>query len=281
MWRIYEAGLKSLCNGYAIINWRICFMSKRRKAALQAGLVFVAMFANAASKSNTMRITVLDSVTHSVTLDDSGVPRNCDQLNYDAYCHSSKTEQVTNTLLIQENNGATFRVACTIESKWSKCIPLPKGEAFDARQEKHGITIYYADDDGKPRRQLYAFVGPTQNAGAAAPAPLGAAPAVVAPAVAAPAAVAPVQNAAPVADSATAQEILPEKVRCNFRSSPPGAEITVDGRYMGSTPSEIGLTPGTHVVVISMTGFAQWKRELTVATDSELNVTAALQKTQP
>jgi hypothetical protein len=50
---------------------------------------------------------------------------------------------------------------------------------------------------------------------------------------------------------------------------------------MGNAPSEIGLSAGTHLVVLSMKGFAQWKRELTVATDSVVNVTAKLQRMQP
>jgi hypothetical protein len=70
-------------------------------------------------------------------------------------------------------------------------------------------------------------------------------------------------------------------VKCNFSSTPPGAEITVDWRYVGSTPSEISLSIGTHIVVISAPGFAEWKRELTVVADSEVNVTASLQKAQP
>jgi len=69
-----------------------------------------------------------------------------------------------------------------------------------------------------------------------------------------------------------------EKIKCNFTSTPAGAEITLDGNYVGSTPSEIGLSTGTHVVVLSMPGFAQWKRELTVVPGSELTVGAILQK---
>ena len=43
-------------------------MSMRRMAALQAGLLLAAMFANAASQNNLMRIKVLDSVTRSLSL---------------------------------------------------------------------------------------------------------------------------------------------------------------------------------------------------------------------
>jgi len=254
-------------------------VSKSRMAALLAVLLLVAVLANAATK-NAIRVKVLDSETHSVVLDDSGVPKNCDQMNYDAYCHSSKTEQVTNTLLVQEGNGTPYRVACTIESKWSRCIPLPKGQSFDARKEKHGITVYYVDDDGKPRKQLY-----TSLAADAKSAPATTAPAVAAPPTGASAqkpapALAQAQNAAPAPAAEVAASGMRETVKCSFSSTPAGAEVTLDGRYVGSTPSVLGLTVGTHVVVISMPGFAQWKRELAVASGSELTVNAVLQKAQ-
>jgi len=121
---------------------------------------FLIVLPATAATNNLIRIKVLDSETRTVVLDDSGVPKNCDALNYDAYCHSSKTSQVTNTLRVQEDDGAPFDVACSVDSKWSRCVALPKGENFDARRSKHGITIYYVDDDGKPRKQFFALVAP-------------------------------------------------------------------------------------------------------------------------
>jgi len=243
------------------------------------------MFANAASRNIAMRIKVLDSETRSVSLGGNDVPKNCDQVNFDAYCNNSRTAILTNTLLVQEGNERPFRVACTIDSKYSRCTPLPKGESFDARREKHGITVYYVDDKGKARKQLYTLVDPGGKAGP--PATVTAAAAGNAgqiPPVPAAHTAAPVQNAPgvpPTPAPVSAQEVHTGKVKCNFSSTPPGAEITVDWRYVGNTPSEIGLSPGTHVVVISMPGFAEWKRELVVAADSVVNVTASLQKTQP
>ncbi len=283
-------------------------MSMRRMATLQAGLLLVAMFANAASR-NTMRIKVLDSETRSLNLDDNGVPRNCDQVTFDAYCRSTRTSPMVNTLLVQEGNEAPFRISCTIESKYSRCTPLPKGESFDARRERHGVTVYYIDDNGKARKQLYTLVDtggkadrpatvaavatqpaphaavPPQNSPAPAPVPQTATPVQNSPAPApAPQAAAPLQNApvpAPAPPLASAQGGASQKVKCNFSSTPSGAEISIDWRYVGNTPSEISLSTGTHVIVISMPGFAEWKRELTVAADSVVNVTASLQKTQP
>jgi len=57
-----------------------------------------------------------------------------------------------------------------------------------------------------------------------------------------------------------------------------GAEIMVDGKYVGNTPSGIGLSPGAHTVVLSMPGFTDWKRDLTVLPVSELTISAILQK---
>jgi PEGA domain len=259
-------------------------MSMRRMAALPAGLLlFAAMFASATSRS-LMRIKVLDSETRSMSLGGNDVPKNCDQVNFDAYCNNSKAAILTNTLLVQEGNGPPFHIACVIDSKYSRCTPLPKGATFDARREKHGITVYYVDDKGKARKQLYTLVASDAKAGQPTPTPAAAVATEPAPA---PHIAAAVPNSpAPAPPPAPAQDSLPEKVekagnvRCNFTSTPPGAEITLDGKYVGSTPSEIELSTGTHVVVFSMSGFTQWKRELAVLPGSELTVSAILQKQQ-
>jgi hypothetical protein len=226
------------------------------------------MFANAAVKNKTIRITVLDSETRSVSLKTSDVPKNCDQVNYDAYCLSSKTADVTTTLLVQEGNSPPFHIACTIDSKWSRCIPLPKGESFDARREKRGLVLYYVDDKGKLRNQLFTYV-PDDTKGQS-PGPAVAGNASTSPA--------PVQNtgqAAPVAPSPPQVT-----VKCSFSSTPSGADVTLDGRYVGSTPSVLNLTTGQHVVLISTPSFVAWKRELTVSPGSELTVNAVLEKVQ-
>jgi len=254
---------------------------------VQAGLLLAAMLANAASQKETVRITVLDSVTRASTADNNnGVPQNCEQLTFDAYCRSTTNVPMISTLLVQEDNEPPFRISCTIESRYSRCIPLPKGESFDARKEKHGITVYYVDDKGKERRQLYALVDAAGKSGApAAAAGVAAQPA---PAAAAPrqssaaAAAASASGASASAPSAGSLQATPpekmEKVKCDFSSTPAGAEITLDGRYVGSTPSEIAITTGEHVVLFSMPGFIQWKRELTVLPGSVLTVSAILQK---
>jgi len=252
-------------------------VSMCRVAAVHAFLLLVAMCGNAAVTNN-IRITVLDSETRASTPDNNGVPQNCDQLTFDAYCRSTTTVPLVSTLLVQEGNEPPFRIRCTITSRYSRCAPLPKGESFDAKREKHGITVFYVDDKGKERKQLYTLVA--SDALAASPTPAVASPQAPAPHPPAPVAISP--SAAPVAPSASAppqpQKISSAKVRCNFTSTPSGADITLDGNYVGSTPSAIELNGGTHAVVFSMNGFAQWKRDLTVLPGAELTVNGILQK---
>jgi hypothetical protein len=243
-------------------------MSMPRLAALQAAFLLAAVLANAASQKDTVRITVLDSVTRSSTPDNNGVPQNCEQLTFDAYCRSTSNVPLVSTLLVQEDNAPPFRISCTVESKYSRCIPRSKGESFDARREKHGITLYYVDENGKERKQLYALV----DAGGK-PGPPGAAAAVATQPV--PAAPAPAPS---VGSVQAGPPVTGQKIKCNFSSTPAGAEIILDGKFVGSTPSEIVVDAGTHVVVFSMPGFAQWKRDLTVLPGSELTVSAVLQK---
>jgi hypothetical protein len=103
--------------------------------------MLVAMLANAASLKNAMRITVLDSVTRAAKVEDNGVPTNCEGVTFDAYCRSTTNVPLVSTLLVQEEDNPPFRISCTIESRFSRCTPLPKGATFDAKREKKGITV--------------------------------------------------------------------------------------------------------------------------------------------
>jgi len=47
-------------------------------------------------------------------------------------------------------------------------------------------------------------------------------------------------------------------------SSPSNAEITLDGRLAGSTPSTLRVTSGDHVVLVRMSGFQAWQRKIHV-----------------
>jgi hypothetical protein len=62
------------------------------------------------------------------------------------------------------------------------------------------------------------------------------------------------------------------------KSTPDGADITVDEKYMGSTPSTLKLTAGDHKVKLEKSGFKTWNRTLTVTAGETATVNAALDR---
>jgi hypothetical protein len=44
-----------------------------------------------------------------------------------------------------------------------------------------------------------------------------------------------------------------------------GADILVDGNFVGSTPSTISMTPGQHTITVQKKGYADWSRSMNVA----------------
>jgi hypothetical protein len=63
-----------------------------------------------------------------------------------------------------------------------------------------------------------------------------------------------------------------------IKSTPDGAEITIDGKLVGTTPSTVQLTPGEHTISIDKAGFKQWQRTITVTAGGSINLEATLEK---
>ena len=64
------------------------------------------------------------------------------------------------------------------------------------------------------------------------------------------------------------------------KSTPDGADITVDGKFVGSTPSTLRLSPGEHSITIEKSGFKVWQRAITVSSAGSVTVEATLDKSQ-
>lgn len=60
-------------------------------------------------------------------------------------------------------------------------------------------------------------------------------------------------------------------------SDPPGAEIYVDGKFIGQTPSTIPLSSGPHHVEVKSAGKQSWVRDLEVLKDSRLTLHPVLE----
>ncbi len=81
-------------------------------------------------------------------------------------------------------------------------------------------------------------------------------------------------STAPPAETGVANASAP---RISVASSPDGADIEVDGSFVGNTPSTIELSPGEHIVVVKKSGYQPWQRKLKV-TGGEIKLTAELQQ---
>lgn len=58
-------------------------------------------------------------------------------------------------------------------------------------------------------------------------------------------------------------------------STPAGADIDIDGAFVGNTPSTVSVAPGMHEIVVKKQGFADWSRKLAV-TGGSIHLDATL-----
>ena len=65
--------------------------------------------------------------------------------------------------------------------------------------------------------------------------------------------------------------------RVQLASVPDGADVEVDGSYVGNTPSVIELAPGEHTVAMKKSGYQPWQRKIKTSGGS-VNVRAELEK---
>ena len=65
------------------------------------------------------------------------------------------------------------------------------------------------------------------------------------------------------------------------RSTPDGAEITIDGKFMGTTQSTMKLPAGDHTVSIGKSGYKEWSRTVTLNAGSDITIDATLEKITP
>lgn len=63
-------------------------------------------------------------------------------------------------------------------------------------------------------------------------------------------------------------------------SAPPGADIEVDGAFVGNTPSTVSVAPGSHQITVKKRGFADWTKTLNV-TGGNVHLNAELEATAP
>lgn len=97
----------------------------------------------------------------------------------------------------------------------------------------------------------------------------------------------------PTSLPSTSVPLQAEPATVIIKSTPDGAEITVDGKFVGSTPSTVRLAPGDHQIIVEKKGttvksfsggevsvpnYKIWKRALTVSSGNSITIDATLEK---
>jgi PEGA domain-containing protein len=161
---------------------------------------------------------------------------------------------------------------------------LPEGFPFHGRLTDHDVRNlqgrgaevvvvnqnFTADDLRQARADCRGETGSTPNQSEAkeepAPAP---------PAQSAPATTEERSSALPQLSSKTAPAMTG---RLSVLSVPDGADIELDGSFVGNTPSDVQVSEGDHTVSVKKAGFRDWERKLKVSNGSSVHLSAQLDK---
>ena len=90
----------------------------------------------------------------------------------------------------------------------------------------------------------------------------------------------------PVATAATAAAQAPAApevasaafAKLQMDSSIPGADILLDGNFVGNTPSEVQVAEGDHTVTVKKAGCKDWERKIKVTAGSNIHLNAEMEK---
>jgi hypothetical protein len=67
--------------------------------------------------------------------------------------------------------------------------------------------------------------------------------------------------------------------KLSVSSVPDGADIEIDGGFVGNTPSDVQVPEGEHRVSVKKTGFTTWERKMKINGGSNIHLNAELEKT--
>jgi len=82
--------------------------------------------------------------------------------------------------------------------------------------------------------------------------------------------------AAPTAAAPAAA--TPTTAKVSVTSVPDGADIEVDGSFVGNTPSDIDVAAGDHTVTVKKGGFQNWEKKLKVSGGSSVRLKVEMEK---
>ena len=66
--------------------------------------------------------------------------------------------------------------------------------------------------------------------------------------------------------------------KLRVESDPSGADIEIDGSFVGNTPSDVQVAEGDHAVTVKKAGFQNWERKTKISGGSSVHINAGLEK---
>jgi hypothetical protein len=82
----------------------------------------------------------------------------------------------------------------------------------------------------------------------------------------------------PVATAAAPEAASAAPAKLQMDSSIPGADILLDGNFVGNTPSEVQVTEGDHTVTVKKARCKDWERKIKVTAGSNIHLNAEIEK---
>jgi len=136
---------------------------------------------------------------------------------------------------------------------------------FQAKIEKRDMKVCEPKDKGNCREVKFKIVAavPTMKGAEAPPGVVGSAP----------------KQPEPFRDRGTTSP-AGEQASLTIESTPTGADIEIDGAFVGNTPSTLTVTPGSHKIAVKKRGFTDWSRTLSV-TSGAVHLNPELEQEPP
>ena len=82
----------------------------------------------------------------------------------------------------------------------------------------------------------------------------------------------------PVAATIASSPAAPSSGKLLVVSIPDGADIELDGSFVGNAPSEVQVPEGEHTITVKKAGFKDWERKMKVSGGSSIHLNAELEK---
>jgi hypothetical protein len=177
-----------------------------------------------------------------------------------------------NTALLAEPDGTAYVIACRVPLILVLCKKVEPGSVIEGRVDKDKGLLAVRDGDKIRRYQILtsANVGPLS---------LTQAPPAKPPAASSKSSNGKSTESRPAerASDLSAACISATSACVSFVSEPAGADIYVDGKFAGNTPSMLVLLPGAHELRIQAETSAPWSRQLEASAGSRVTIHAMLQ----